>query len=170
MPLPEKDEVMNKAIFLDRDGTIIYDKHYLSDPALVELLPGVADDLRLLKEEGFLLVLVSNQSGVARGRFSADDLKNVHFRLEFLLKEEGVVLAGAYHCVHAPNDNCTCRKPEIGMALMAEKDLEIDLRESYMVGDKPSDIQFGKNFGAIASFNCVTQAVDYIISKRQAVD
>jgi len=150
---------MNKAVFLDRDGTVIYDRNYLSDPALVELLPGVVEGLKLFKENGFLLIIVSNQSGIARGYFTENELTAVNAKLEDLLKKEGAALDANYYCIHSPDDMCDCRKPAIGMALRAKKEFDIDLSASFMIGDKLSDIQFGNNFGARASFPNIKDAV-----------
>ncbi|GHU89451.1 D,D-heptose 1,7-bisphosphate phosphatase [Clostridia bacterium] len=152
---------MNRAVFLDRDGTIIKDCHYLKDPAQVELLPGVAEALRELKRRGFLLILVSNQSGIARGYFTERDLQAVQDRLNAVLSEHGAALDGAYNCPHAPDDDCGCRKPKIGMALAAKRDFDLDLSESYMVGDKQSDIEFGRNFGAKAAFYSISELMKY---------
>lgn len=161
--LEEKTQIIKKkAVFLDRDGTIIYDRDYLRDPELVELIAGVVNDLRLLRKQGYLLVLVSNQSGIARGYFTQEDLAKVNKRFMQLLEEQGVTLDGIYYCPHGPGDGCDCRKPAVGMALAAERDLNIDLSSSYMVGDKLSDIQFGENFGARTSFYSVREAVEYI--------
>ena len=153
---------MNKAVFLDRDGTIIYDRHYLKDPELVELMPGITDGLRCFKEHGFLLVLVSNQSGIARGYFGEKELALVQERIDEILQAQGLVLDGIYHCPHGSDDACDCRKPKIGMALKAQRDLGLDLASCYMVGDKESDMQFGMNFGAKRSFYSVKEAAEYI--------
>jgi D-glycero-D-manno-heptose 1,7-bisphosphate phosphatase len=162
--VPERirNKTINKAVFLDRDGTIIKDCHYLKDPELVELLPHAGENLRRLKEHCFLLVMVSNQSGIARGFFSVPELQAVEKRLIDLLKEHGIILDGIYNCLHGPEDNCKCRKPAIGMALQAADELHINLNESYMVGDKESDIQFGKNFGAKASFHDLDNLISYL--------
>lgn len=144
------------AIFLDRDGTIIEDRNYLSDPADVVLLPGADEALRSLVEAGFVLVLVSNQSGIARGLFDEDDLRDVHARLEELLEEQGVELEGAYYCpfldgpeakVPAYRKDSELRKPKPGMILQAAEELDIELSESWMIGDKLSDAQAGAAAG-----------------------
>ena len=153
---------MNKAIFLDRDGTMIYDKNYICIPKYVELMPGVAENLALFEKKGFLLVLVSNQSGVGRGYYSKESLLNVHTKLEDLLQEKKIILDGVYYCIHTPDDNCNCRKPKIGMALLAKRELDIDLVNSYMVGDKPLDIEFGQNFGAKYCFTSINDAVECV--------
>ena len=148
----KKAEALNCAIFLDRDGTIIVDKGYLSDPKGIELIQGILPILRKLQDAGFLLVMVSNQSGIGRGYFTEKDYVKVQEHLDELLESNGIKFAGYYHCPHSPDDNCMCRKPKVKMALEAAKELDISLSESYMVGDKESDIEFGYNFGAKACF------------------
>jgi len=138
------------AVFLDRDGTIIADKHYLCDPAGVELLPGAAEGLHRMSALGLPLVVVSNQSGVGRGYYDAQSVERVNTRLAELLLAHGVVLAGSYYCPHAPQQVCDCRKPAPGLALMAAHDLCLDLGTSYVVGDKPCDVELGLAVGATA--------------------
>jgi D-glycero-D-manno-heptose 1,7-bisphosphate phosphatase len=135
-------------VLLDRDGTIIQEKHYLSDPGQVELIEGAAEGLRQLADKGFGLVLITNQSGIGRGYFSERDLMRVHRRLTDLLMIEQVVLQGIYFCPHRPDEQCHCRKPADGMAQVAKRDLDIDFAQSYMVGDKICDIDFGRAVGA----------------------
>ena len=122
---------MNRAIFLDRDGTIIVDKGYLSDPEGIEFLPGILDDLRALQDSGFMLIMASNQSGIGRGYFTEKDYAAVQARLDELLKSNGIAFTGYYYCPHAPDENCACRKPKPLMALDAAKTFNIDLAESF---------------------------------------
>jgi histidinol-phosphate phosphatase family protein len=131
------------AVFLDRDGTVIAEKHYLHDPAGVELLPGAAEGLRRMREMGLLLVLVSNQSGVGRGYFGADAVERVHGRLLELLEAEGAGLDAIYVCPHAPDAACSCRKPLPGLIDRAARELDIDPSKSFVVGDKPCDVDLG---------------------------
>lgn len=152
----------HKAVFLDRDDTIIYDRHYLRDPELVELMPGVVEALRHFHEQGFLLILVSNQSGIARGLITEHELRLVGDRLEEMLLSHGVKLDSVYYCPHGPDDGCDCRKPRIGMAQQAKLEFDLDLSECYMIGDKESDIEFGRNFGARGSFLSIDEAVKHI--------
>jgi D-glycero-D-manno-heptose 1,7-bisphosphate phosphatase len=135
-------------ILLDRDGTVIAEKHYLSDPAQVELLPGAADGLRLLQEAGYGLVLITNQSGIGRGMFTQQDLERVHARLEELLAAEGVHLDGIYSCPHAPEEDCDCRKPRTKLVRDAARDFGFNLTETWVVGDKLADIDLARNAGA----------------------
>ncbi|MEW6516989.1 MAG: HAD family hydrolase [candidate division FCPU426 bacterium] len=142
------------AVFLDRDGTIIQEAEYLADPAGVVLLPGAAEGIRLLRQEGFAAVVVSNQSGVARGYFDEATVRRVNARLEELLAAAGAGLDGVYYCPHYPQGSvaayaraCDCRKPAPGMLLAAARDLGLDLAKSWVVGDKASDIEFGAKQG-----------------------
>jgi D-glycero-D-manno-heptose 1,7-bisphosphate phosphatase len=142
---------MRAAAFLDRDGTIIHDEHYIADPARVRLLPGATEALRRLREAGMMLVVVSNQSGVARGRITPAQVAAVHARMTELLGFAGVSIDAAYHCEHGPDDDCTCRKPRPGMLLRAAEEHAIDLRRSIMIGDKPSDVAAGLAAGCRAT-------------------
>ena len=138
---------MNKAVFLDRDGTIIVDKGYLSDPEGIELIPGAVDALRLLARNGFLLVVVSNQSGVGRGYFGASAVEEVDARFKSMLAGQGVELAGTYYCIHGEDETCECRKPEPTLPLLAAREHDIDIVDSYVVGDKTSDVMLARNLG-----------------------
>lgn len=143
-----------RAVFLDRDGTLIHDPGYLSDPDGVELLPGVAEALPALSRAGFLLVLVTNQSGIARGRYTVDTYERVAARLEALLAREGIDLAGSYYCPYHPDGTLAPfdvehedRKPNPGMWRRAAADLDIDLARSWSIGDGERDIVAGKRAG-----------------------
>lgn len=136
-----------RAVFLDRDGTLIVDRHYLADPAGVELMPGAAEAVARLNEAAVPAVLVTNQSGIGRGYFAEADFASVQDRVVELLARGGARLDGVYHCPHAPEDGCECRKPELGMFLQAARDLSLSLRGSYFVGDRPRDVQPAARFG-----------------------
>lgn len=145
---------MGKAFFLDRDGVLIHDRNYLSDPAGVELCPHVAAALNLIRSHGFRIFAVSNQSGIARGYFTWEELKRVEQRIDELLALEGARIDQWYYCPHhikgtvAPYAAaCKCRKPEPGLLLAAAADHEIDLSQSFMIGDKLSDLKAGKAAG-----------------------
>ena len=135
-------------VILDRDGTLIYERNYLSDPAGVELLPGVATGLRRMAALGLGLVVVTNQSGIARGYFSEATLSKIHQRMEELLASEGVRLDGIYYCPHAPDDACACRKPLTGLVEKAALTHGFLPAESFVIGDKPCDVDLGLNVGA----------------------
>ena len=131
------------AILLDRDGTIIVDRGYLSDPADVELEPDSGEALRRLADAGFVLVVITNQSGIARGMFDLVAAKAVNARLAAILASFGVAIAGWYLCPHGPADGCDCRKPGPALAYRAASDLNLALDKSWMIGDKPSDAEMG---------------------------
>ncbi|MGH7475230.1 MAG: D-glycero-alpha-D-manno-heptose-1,7-bisphosphate 7-phosphatase [Longimicrobiales bacterium] len=131
------------AAFLDRDGTIAVDTGYPADPDNVTLLPGAAAALLRLADAGYRLVLITNQSGIARGLLSERDYAAVHARLEALLAAEGVRLDAAYHCPHHPDitGDCDCRKPALGLYRRAIEQLGIDPRQSVFIGDRPADVE-----------------------------
>lgn len=145
-----------QAIFLDRDGTIIKDRGYISDPDHVELVPGADEAVRRFSEAGYLLVVASNQSGIARGMFDESTLSDVHARLEELLAEQGATLDGAYYCPYLDGPDATqrsyrrdseLRKPKPGMLLQAAREMNVDLRRSWMIGDSPRDVEAGRRAG-----------------------
>lgn len=137
-------------VLVDRDGTIIFDKHYLADPDGVELIPGAAEGLRNLRALGFGIVVVTNQSGIGRGYFTAEDQDRVHARMCELLAAEGVTVDGIYTCPHAPEQDCTCRKPLPGLAEQAMAEHGFDPKAAFVIGDKKADIDLGKAIGAIS--------------------
>jgi D-glycero-D-manno-heptose 1,7-bisphosphate phosphatase len=128
-------------VFLDRDGTIIQEVAYLSDPEAIVLIPGAARAIHLINHLGLRAVLVSNQSGVARGYFTAAVVEEINKRLRSLLGQAGASLDGVYYCPHHPDEGCPCRKPEPGMLQRAAEELRVDLPSSYMIGDKADDIE-----------------------------
>lgn len=136
-----------RAVFLDRDGTVIHDVGYPRDPEQVSLISGAAVALARLQQAGFALIIISNQSGIGRGWIRPEDAKRVHSRVVAVLSESGVRLDGAYYCPHAPDGGCSCRKPAPGLILTAADELGIDTTVSFIVGDKPSDIEAGTRAG-----------------------
>jgi D-glycero-D-manno-heptose 1,7-bisphosphate phosphatase len=138
--------VSRRAIFADRDGTIIVEKGYLAHPDGVEIIAGAKEALRALKAAELVIVVVTNQSGIARGLYSSDDYHAVASRLVEELNEAGVLLDGMYFCPHQP-DSCNCRKPSTGMYLKAAEELDIDLAASFYIGDKITDIEPGVILG-----------------------
>ncbi len=138
---------MNKAIFLDRDGTLIEDKHYLNDVNNVVFLPDVLKSLKALHKEGFLLIIVTNQSGVARGLVSIENIEAIHNKIAETCLKAGCPIAAFYYSPHGPDSNHPSRKPNPGMLLQAARDLKIDLQSSWMVGDKIIDLEAGLNAG-----------------------
>lgn len=135
------------AVFVDRDGTLVRERGYLSDPEGLELLPGVARALRNLSEAGHPVVVISNQSGIERGYFTAGDAHAVMGRLRRQLRESGVELTAIYFCPHAPERHCPCRKPGTNLLERAADDLLLSLRDSVMIGDKRIDAETGQNAG-----------------------
>ncbi len=138
---------LKRGVFLDRDGTIIQERGYLSDSAAIELIPGAARAIRLINRLGLPAVVVSNQSGVGRGYFPASTVEEIDRRLRLLLEQEGAFLDGIYFCPHLPDAGCACRKPEPGMLQQAAAELQIDLRQSYLAGDKAADSEAIRRVG-----------------------
>jgi len=141
-----------KAILLDRDGTVIEDTGYIRDPDRVRLLHGCAAALTTLRQAGFDLVLVSNQSGIGRGMLTCDQAAAVHLRVIEVLHEAGLDLAGSYYCPHHPNAGCDCRKPATGLVDRATRELGLDPPRCWLVGDKPSDVETGRRAGTRTAF------------------
>jgi len=146
MPVP--------TIFLDKDGTLLEDVPYNVDPQQMRWAPGAAECLRRLHARGYRLVVISNQSGVARGFFGEDALQAVRKRLESMFSEVGTPLAGFYYCPHHPEGKvaayataCRCRKPAPGMLLHAAEELGLDLEQSWMIGDILDDVEAGRQAG-----------------------
>ncbi len=130
-----------KAVFLDRDGTLIIDKHYLHSPDEVEFLPDAFSALQAIRDKGYHLFMVTNQSGIGRGMFKEADMHRVHERIISDLAEENIVLEDVAFCPHAPDDGCDCRKPAPKMILDLMKRHNIE--NGFMIGDKPIDAQAG---------------------------
>ena len=141
---------LRPAVFLDRDGTLIDDEHYLADPARVRLRPGVARAVRRLREAGLGIIVVTNQSGIARGKFTEADYEAVRARLDELLAAQGATLDASYHCPHHPDfgEACSCRKPGIALFQQAASEHALDLARSAFIGDKYRDVAPAARFGA----------------------
>lgn len=135
------------ALFLDRDGVVIADENYLGDPAMVRLLPGVGAAMAAARKAGYLLIGVSNQSGIGRGYFSENEFEQVMQRLEELLGREGVTFDSFHYCPHAPDAHCSCRKPQPGLLEEAQGYHSLDLNRSWVIGDKSSDVALGRAAG-----------------------
>ncbi len=137
-----------KWIILDRDGTLIVEKNYLHDPNEVEILPGVIEGLAKLKERGYKFVVITNQSGIGRNYYRESDMEAVHSRISTLLMEQGIEIAGYYHCPHMPDEGCKCRKPETGLVSKAAAKLGFNLVEIVcVIGDKRCDAELADNIG-----------------------
>src|SRR5512143_1889497 len=146
---------MNRAAFLDRDGTVIEEVGYLSDLTQLRLIHGAAAAIKRMNEAGLKVVLVTNQSGVARGYFTEAFVNETHDLLRKMLQSEGARLDGIYYCPHHPTTGrspymaaCDCRKPGTGMIELAARELDIDIKASFVVGDKWADIELGQRAGA----------------------
>ncbi len=140
--------MMRTAVFLDRDGTIIEDRSYLSAPSDIVFEKGAVEGLRAMHMLGHALIVVSNQSGIARGYFTVADVLAVNRAISRMLAERGVQILAWYICPHGPNEGCTCRKPAPGLLDAAASDHGIDLTRSFVIGDKLSDLELGTAVGA----------------------
>lgn len=148
---------MRKAAFFDRDGTLIRDVSYLSDLSQIEVLPFAVDLCLNLQRDGFLLIVVTNQSGIARGFFDTQFVEKTHYELTKKFAQYGVFFEKFYYCPHHPDDRCACRKPSPGMIIQAAKEYNIDTSKSLMFGDKACDIGAGKKAGCKSFY--ITQMV-----------
>jgi histidinol-phosphate phosphatase family protein len=137
-----------EVIVLDRDGTLVVDRGYNSDPAQLTFLPGVPESLRAISEAGYRIVVVTNQSGVGRGFFTLDDVEAANAKLLDMTAAVGSSIARIYYCPHHPDDGCPCRKPGTELMRLASLELGFDPRAALVVGDKPSDVLFGARAGA----------------------
>ena len=181
---------MNRAVFLDRDGTLNPDPGYISRPEDFELFPWSASSLARLKNAGFLLILITNQSGISRGLITEEQLTVIHAKLQDLLHAENASLDAIYHCPHHPDfpysdgvADCNCRKPHPGMIHKALKDFNIDAASSFMIGDRSSDVKIAFNTGVkplfigdqplkgyeqVPFFKDLAAATDYILKSDAA--
>lgn len=167
-----------KAVFLDRDGTINKYVGFLRNIAEFELLDGVAEAIRKINSKGYLAIVVTNQPVIARGEMTVDQLEEIHNKMETLLGKEGAYIDGLYYCPHHPHKgyagevpelkiDCDCRKPKPGMLLRAAEDFNIDLKNSYMVGDGENDIKAGINAGCktvLINTKCEFEGQDICVS------
>jgi len=135
-------------VILDRDGTIIVERNTLTDPELLELIPGTGQALKRLSGLGLGFIVVTNQSGIGRGALTSARLEQIHTKLRQVLKAEGVELAGIYVCPHTAEDGCECRKPLPTLLRKAAQELQFDLKACFVIGDKASDIELGQAVGA----------------------
>jgi len=145
---------MDKVVFLDRDGTINEEVAYLYRPEDLVVLPGVPQAIKLLRDNGFCIVVVTNQAGIARGYYTVEQMHRLHGYLNEQLKKDGAWIDSFYYCPHHPEYGigeykkvCRCRKPDTGMFEMAGQEYEVDKNHSYMIGDKCIDVQAGRNYG-----------------------
>lgn len=168
-----KGKRMNKAIFLDRDGTLNIDYGYVHEIDNFKFIDGAIDALRELKKMGYMLVLVTNQSGIARGYFSEEQFLQLTEWMDWSLAEQDVDLDGIYYCPHHPEgkgeykEDCDCRKPKSGMLLQAIKELKIDPTQSIMVGDKIEDLKAG--IGAKVKMNVLVRTGKTVTEEGERV-
>ncbi len=140
-------EKLNKAVFLDRDGVITVDKDYLFEVDDLEFKSGIFKLLIHLKELGYLLIVITNQSGIGRGYYSLDEFRTFNSVMENYLLKRGIVIDKVFFCPHIPEDKCDCRKPNIGLVKKAISQFKIDASKSWFIGDKDSDMRAAVNGG-----------------------
>lgn len=145
IPVPEMKS--KPAIFLDRDGTINKDIEYLHEPDKFQLIPNAIPGLKKMQDMGFRLIIITNQGGIGLGYFTKEDFYSVNRKMFSLFSEQSIKIDKIYFCPHNVTENCTCRKPKTGLIEQAKKDLNPDMDQSFMIGDKTADIQTGKNAG-----------------------
>lgn len=140
---------MNKAVFFDRDGTINVEKNYLYKIEEFEFIEGIPELIKKYKDQGYLIIVVTNQAGIARGFYTEEDMHKLHQHINKELKKYGTAIDAFYFCPHHPEitGSCNCRKPNTGMLEQAIKDFDIDVRQSLLYGDKPWDIEAGERCG-----------------------
>lgn len=154
----------NKAIFLDRDGVINKRRDdYIKNIDELEIFPDVISSIKKFKENGFLVLIITNQSAINRGIITHTKLDEIHFAIQKYFKEQNVELDGFYYCPHRPDEKCNCRKPKPGLLLNAIKEHGINPKLSWMIGDSESDIKAGKSIG------CKTILLDVNFSLTEAV-
>jgi histidinol-phosphate phosphatase family protein len=156
---------VKKAVFLDRDGTIIIDKVYLNDVKGIEYLPGALESLRKMQDAGFLLLIATNQSGVARGIVQLEVLHAIHDQIQKDCEAFGVKIDGFYYAPYSVESNHPMRKPNPGMLLTGAKEHRVDLSQSYMIGDRESDVEAGQKAGTksiLLSAAAATTAADFV--------
>jgi histidinol-phosphate phosphatase family protein len=138
----------SKVAFLDRDGTIIEERNFIESPDEIRFLPGSVQAIQMLRESGYKIVVISNQSGIGRGILTEKMVREVNDLFIRRLKEKDAPVDGLYFCPHHPDANCECRKPETGMVQKAAEELKLDLKNTVVIGDKSIDVKLGKNIGA----------------------
>jgi len=146
--------IKKPVVFLDRDGTINKDVPYCSCPDEFILLSGAGEAIARLNQSGFAVVVITNQSGVARGYFTEGTLRLIHQKMQVDLARHKARVDAIYYCPHHPNDGCSCRKPEPGLIFRAAEELDLDLKKSFFIGDSPADVKAGKRVG------CTTVLID----------
>ncbi|QOG11745.1 D-glycero-beta-D-manno-heptose 1,7-bisphosphate 7-phosphatase [Arcobacter sp. FWKO B] len=136
---------MNKAVFIDRDGVINIEKDYVYKIKDFEFIDGVFEACSYLQKLGYVLIVITNQSGIGRGYYTQNDFETLTYWMLNEFEKNGITITKVYHCPHAPKEECRCRKPKTGMIDEAVEELDIDVTKSYLIGDKISDIECAKN-------------------------
>ena len=140
-----------KTVFVDRDGVINQERSdYVKSISELEIYPNVAKNIKLLKDAGFLVIVVTNQSAVNRGIITHEIVNQIHNSIQVHLKKYGTFLDGFYYCPHTPDENCNCRKPKSGLLEKAILELNVDLNSSWMIGDRDSDVEASNSIGCKA--------------------
>jgi len=140
-----------KTVFVDRDGVINQERSdYVKSISELEIYPNVAKNIKLLKDAGFLVIVVTNQSAVNRGIITHEMVNQIHNSIQVHLKKYGTFLDGFYYCPHTPDENCNCRKPKSGLLEKAILELNVDLNSSWMIGDRDSDVEASNSIGCKA--------------------
>lgn len=138
---------MNKALFLDRDGVINEDYGHVYKIADFDLIPGILDLCKKYQDQGYLIIVISNQAGIAKGLYTNKDLELIDKYMKEQFLSHGITITDSYYCPHHPDENCSCRKPKPGLILKAKDEHDIDLTNSLLIGDKMSDLEAGFNAG-----------------------
>lgn len=155
---------LRRCVFIDRDDTIAKDVPYCDSPEKFHLFPGIPEQIKRLNDAGFLVIVITNQSGIGRGYFTEETLSKIHEKMKADIEAGGGHIDAIYYCPHRPDENCDCRKPKTLMGERAVKDFDIDVKKSYMIGDSDADMGFGKALG------CVTLRIDEETDFKDAVD
>ncbi|MCQ2078677.1 MAG: HAD family hydrolase [archaeon] len=156
-----------KAVLVDRDDTLCPDVPYCSDPSKIHVFPDVPASLKRLNDAGYIVLMVTNQSGIGRGYFTVEQLGLVNAELLRQAESEGGRITDIFYCPHKPDDDCDCRKPRVGMGIQAIAKYGLDVKQCWMIGDKEKDVEFGQRLGMRSiqvSDECsFSQAVDEIL-------
>ena len=153
-----------RCVFIDRDDTVAKDVPYCDSPEKFNLFPGVPEQIRRLNDAGYLVIMITNQSGIGRGYFTEETLSKIHEKMNSEIEAAGGHIDAIYYCPHRPDEKCDCRKPKTLMGERAVKDFDIDVSVSYMIGDSDADMKFGEGLG------CNTLRVDDSFTFSDAVD
>ena len=137
----------HKAVFIDRDGTINQNIGYIDHPDDFHMYPGVVEGIKLLKKYGYKIIVVTNQSGIGRGYFVKEHLDEIHHKMNNEFSDNGTAVDAIYFCPHHPDENCSCRKPKTGLFEQAVEDLDINIEESFIIGDRMLDMEAGDKIG-----------------------